>query len=234
MYSNVLKIVGGVTILVMGRTVLLVIPAALFFCGLIILAGYSFLSAALMSPAAPAPGRNVPPPLTRLSSPQEKDGEIMATIFTASNQMRSNLYCDALGNNCTPSVPLSGSGITSLTAGPGIVLNPTTITSTGSVSLDVNYIQRRISGVCPAGQALRSVNIDGTVVCQAAMGLAGTCTRNGLTYSQGFRCRIAQSSCSLGFSSGSSTSMITCQADGTWAPSATGCVAQPPPEMVCP
>ncbi len=218
----------------MRRTFLFAIPVTLIFFGVITLVGYSFLSAAWTAPASPAPGQNVPAPLTRLPLMQEKAGEIMATIFTASNQMRSNLYCDALGDNCAPSVPLSGGGITSLTAGPGIVLNPSTITSTGSISLDVNYVQRRISGVCPAGQVLRSINVDGTVVCQAAMGLAGTCTLNGLTYSQGFRCRTARSTCSLGFSSGSSTSMITCQADGTWAPSATGCVAQPPPEMVCP
>lgn len=46
----------------------------------------------------------------------------------------------------------------------------------GAAAVDTTQIQRRIASGCPAGQAVRTVNQDGTVVCQSTSGGGGTIT----------------------------------------------------------
>lgn len=72
-----------------------------------------------------------------------------------------------------PPRPLPGApgDITAVTTSGGL----TGGASTGDVSLDVDttVLQRRVSTACPAGQAIQSINQDGTAVCQAATGTGG-------------------------------------------------------------
>ena len=57
-----------------------------------------------------------------------------------------------------------GGTVTSVTAGAG--LTGGTITGAGTISVDTSQIQRRVSNTCPAGSSIRSIAVDGTVICE--------------------------------------------------------------------
>jgi hypothetical protein len=65
-----------------------------------------------------------------------------------------------------------GSGtVTNVATGLGLTGGP--VTSTGTISADTNYLQRRVSASCAVGSSIRAIAADGTVTCQVDSGGTG-------------------------------------------------------------
>ena len=71
-----------------------------------------------------------------------------------------------LGINIGSVLNLGGNRITNLgTPLPG---NPSDAATKGFVDSAASVLQTRVSGSCPLGQGIRTVNVDGTVACESA------------------------------------------------------------------
>lgn len=73
------------------------------------LVGYNVISAAWTAPTDAPPNANVEAPINVGVVTQYKEGNLAASILAATTEMRSNRYCDALGENCVSS-PAGGTG----------------------------------------------------------------------------------------------------------------------------
>ena len=73
-----------------------------------------------------------------------------------------------------PTQSITLGDITGVTVSPGITGGGTS--GTVNIGPDTTYLQRRVSGTCAAGSAMRVVSADGTVTCETAGGGGGDIT----------------------------------------------------------
>ncbi len=66
----------------------------------VLLVGFHSLSASWTPPSATPPNNNVAPVVNIGSTTQVKSGNFGGAVVAATTEMRSERYCDALGNNC--------------------------------------------------------------------------------------------------------------------------------------
>ena len=85
----------------------------------------------------------------------------------------STLMC--LNSDCIGAWPVGGGGdITAVNAGTGLTGGGASGDVT--VNADTTYLQRRVSGTCAVGNAIRVIAEDGTVTCEATAGGGGDIT----------------------------------------------------------
>ncbi len=111
-------------------------------------------------------------------------------------------------------------GVTSVTSGTGISNSPATISTTGSIAVNNSYVQRRIFGICPVGQVITSIAIDGTVVCASTLGTFSCTTGAGRKVTAGGTCFSALSAtCSAGGVTTRSSNLYVCSktTPGAWS-----------------
>jgi len=130
-----------------------------------------------------------------------------------------------IGNNCIENWPVSGGGVT-IYQGTGIILSPNPITQNGNISVDTNYVQRRVTGKCSPNQAIIEIKSDGTVTC-VDLPPSAICTWGSKTYSTGAVCYdpVGPSCFCGGWNmNGVMANKYVCSSNGSWIGPASECL----------
>jgi hypothetical protein len=123
-----------------------------------------------------------------------------------------------IGSTCKTAWP--GGTVTSVSAGTGITLSTSPITTTGTISVNTSVMQARVTGTCT--DAFRAINADGTVTCVTAPAV-GVCTWNGRSYTAGAVCRNGSADGTYCTSGKYDHRRCTCQSDGSWSCTTVSC-----------
>jgi len=94
-----------------------------------------------------------------------------ASISTGAHTVDTNTNAGTLctagqyldGDDTCKAIPPSGTVI-SVATGTGLTGGP--ITTSGTISVDLNQIQSRVTGTCPSGSSIRAISPSGTVTCE--------------------------------------------------------------------
>jgi hypothetical protein len=86
-------------------------------CALGLLLGYQYIGAQWTNPPASPPSGNVEAPINIGSTAQVKSGNMGANIVSAIDQMWSDEYCDATGNECFVPTDVDGASLPSCPEG---------------------------------------------------------------------------------------------------------------------
>lgn len=102
----------------------LVLPVLMVIIAMFI-TGFTLINAQTWSePAGEPPAGNTPAPINVGPETQNKQGNLAANIFAAFTEMRSDRYCNAVGENCSDPLPQCEVGQL-ITAGPNGTWNCT-------------------------------------------------------------------------------------------------------------
>jgi len=126
------------------------------------------------APVLPAPATNMPPVLHTGGVDQYKQGTLGVNSFRVygdflleNGTQATNYVLQSDTNGVGSWVPATmfNTGVSiALTQGNGITLSSNPITGVGTVSINTNYIQRRVTGTCSGG-VINTINANGTVSC---------------------------------------------------------------------
>ena len=90
-----------------------------------LLTGYQYISAQWTPASGTPPANNSSQPLNVGPTTQFKSGNLSANILAATTEVRSNRYCDALGNNCFTAASVAGGSNNGTVTIGGICFEPT-------------------------------------------------------------------------------------------------------------
>jgi hypothetical protein len=115
--------------------------------------------------------------------------------------------------------------VTSISAGTGITLSQSPLTTAGSISINTTAVQQRITGTC-GSNLMKAVAANGTVTCKTVPSSV-KCYYSGRVYSPGAVCYTGSASGTYCTSGKYEFTQNTCTSAGTWSVTSSSCALLP-------
>jgi hypothetical protein len=132
-----------------------------------------------------------------------------AQLVDANGNIKATQFC--LNGACRST--WTRGTVTSVTAGTGISLSQSPLTSSGTISVNTSAIQQRVTGTCANG-AIATIAANGTVTCINTQAVT-ECDYSGRKYTPGAKCRVGSTTtCSI---DNCSYTEYSCGSNGSWS-----------------